>query len=97
MPKNRPGYRLQVTPDMKVKKELVINGWDLTGNNTASIAVGTCTNAPYWGICVVGVNNQRKSVVFDNEEDLDLLIKQLQHFKETADFDAMRWRQAVNY
>lgn len=95
MPQRVPNYNITAPKDMKIKKELILYGHDLHGDNIASIAVGTCTNAPYWGICVVGVNNQRKSIVFDNEEDLDMLIKQLQHFKATADFDAMRWRQAV--
>lgn len=89
------GRHLRLPNDVKLDKRGGVPGWDLQGQDIAEITVGMAKGAPYWGLSVVGVNNQRKSILFDSPDQLDALITMLKKFRQDADWDSMLWKQAV--
>jgi hypothetical protein len=101
------GRNLPLSGPVTLTKVDGLSGWDLYGSDTAEVTIGMAAYekspvhgygnryTPYWGISVVGVNNQRKSIVFDSIEDIDNLISMLQRFKESGDLEALKFRSAV--
>ena len=94
--KRHANGRLRTPGELKLRKEIIMEGHDLQGEPIGEIAIGVAEKGhPYYGISLVGVNNQRKCVVFQDPAQLDTLIEMLAEFRNSDSFLAWSWQQAV--
>ncbi len=93
---SRPGRIVKVPMGSRVEKSYVIEGWDLDGYPVGELSFGFVDKDPgKFGFCVVGRNNQRKTVIFDDPRILDDLIEALNKMKESPDMDVCKFVAAV--